>query len=312
MKRGYLDVGDGHTLYFEDWGNPKAHPIMHLHGGPGSGFSARTKKLYNPKTQRVIFFDQRGAGKSTPHASTYKNTTAHLVADIEKVRTHLGIECMHVSGGSWGSTLALVYAIKHPERVTRLLLWGIYLARQFENDFVNGGCPRHFFPEAWERFIAPVPKAERRNGNAIMRFYAGKIRSKNRAVAKRFAEEWTLWECILMTFTYDPVKTLKFVKRDPDTLSVAVLETHYFLNKCFIPNNYILKNINKIKHIPCAVAHGYFDMCTPPVAAHELRRAYGKKLSLTWVKTGHYSSNSEMRATLRRLAKKHLTGPRLR
>lgn len=301
MKKGYLDVGDGHRVYWEDWGNPKAFPTMYLHGGPGSGFGKSAKALFDPKKHRVIFFDQRGAGRSKPFASTHQNTTHHLIADAERLREHLGITRFNLVGGSWGSALSLLYAIAHPHRVRRMVLWGVYLVRQFETDFVNEGFPRYFFPEAWEEFISRVPQRYRKNGDSIMRYYAHNIRSKNQKRAKEFADAWTVWESTLVSISYNPQTILKEVKSDRKTKAVALLETHYFLNKCFIPENYILKNVKKIRDIPCYAVQGYFDMCTPSIAAHDLKLAYGKQFRLTRVRSGHMSSDQEMHAALRKL-----------
>ncbi|MEK7063306.1 MAG: prolyl aminopeptidase [Patescibacteria group bacterium] len=299
MKKGYLSVGDGHTIYFEDWGNPKAVPIFALHGGPGTGFSKRHQKLFDPKKHRVIFHDQRGCGRSTPFASTKHNTTQDLIADIEKLREHLGIKKMYVAGGSWGSTLALFYAIAHPSRVKKLLIWSVWLARKFDTYFMAEGYPRHFFPAEWERFISVVPKQHRKNGESITRYYAAKIRSSSKQVASSYADLWAQWEGTLISINYNP-KTLAADTRalSGESIPVSILETHYFLNHCFVPENYILANINKIKHIPCFVAHGYFDMCTPAVGAYDLAKAYGKKLKLMWTNSSHTTADPEMFKTL--------------
>jgi len=304
---GHLSVGDGHTLYYEDWGNPDATPIFCLHGGPGSGFSDKMKTLFDPRKHRVIFHDQRGAGKSTPFASVDHNTSQDLVEDIERLRAHLGIERMHVVGGSWGSTLALLYAIAHPERVTKLLLWSVFLARKFEVDMVNDGTLRTYFPEAWDRFIALVPEAHRENGDTVMRYYAEKVRSTDPAEAKRHADEWALWECTLLSIGYNPIRLEKEVLEDRDNAAVASIETHYFLNGCFVPENHILSSIDAIKDIPCVLIHGRFDMCTPPVSAHDLSQAYGSNLSLVWVNSGHTNGDPEMNAAIRTAAQTFLT-----
>jgi proline iminopeptidase len=295
--KGFLET-DGHRIYWEDWGNPKAKPIFALHGGPGGGFSDRHKLLFDPKIHRVIFHDQRGSGRSTPFASTEKNTTQDLVKDIELLRTHLGLEKIHVTGGSWGSALTLFYAIAHPDRVERMLIWSLFLARQFEVDFVNEGYPRYFFPDAWERFIALVPEANRKTGDDVMRYYAEKIRSDDVAVATKYADEWTLWEITLCSIVYDPVVFEKETIGDKDNLAVARLETHYFLNKCFVPENYILDNIAKMKNIPCILIQGRFDMCTPAISAFDLKKAYGDNLTLHVVNSSHLSTDPEMSKAL--------------
>jgi proline iminopeptidase len=296
---GYLDVGDGHSLYWEDWGNENAPPIFHIHGGPGSGFTEKHKLLYDPHKHRVIFHDQRGAGRSTPFAETAHNTTQDLIEDIEKLRTQFGLEKIYISGGSWGSTLSLFYALAHPERVDKIFLWSVFLARQFEVDFVNEGYPKYFLPLEWQRFIALVPEEHRANGDAVMQYYADQIRSSDESVARKFANEWTLWETVLLKTEYDPEATEKSVLEDKDNMAVAKLETHYFLHKCFVPENYIFDNLEKIKHIPCLLTHGRFDMCTPAIAAADLAAAYGDKLELQWVNSGHSYTDPEMNKTLK-------------
>lgn len=303
--KGFLDT-DGHRIYWEDWGNPDAKPIFALHGGPGGGFSDRHKLLFDSKIHRVIFHDQRGSGRSTPFASTENNTTQDLVKDIELLRTHLGLERIHVTGGSWGSALTLFYAIAHPERVDRMLIWSLFLARQFEVDFVNEGYPRYFFPDAWERFISLVPKGNRKTGDDVMRYYAEKIRSDDVAVATKYADEWTLWEITLCSIVYDPAVFEKETIGDKDNLAIARLETHYFLNKCFVPENYILDNIEKIKNIPCTLIQGRFDMCTPAISAFDLKKAYGEKLTLNVVNSSHLSTDPEMSKALIEAARNFL------
>lgn len=297
-KSGHLDVGGGHKIYFEDWGNPKSTPVFYLHGGPGGRFSDSSKLLFDPKKHRVIFHDQRGAGQSLPNAETKNNTSQDLIGDIEKLRKHFKIEKMYVVGGSWGSTLSLLYAISHPERVKKLIMWGIYLIRQFETDYVNEGYPRYTFPEAWARFISLVPKNFRKNGDSTMKYYAKQIRSKDKKIAKKYANEWSLWEYTLCSLNYDERRVEAEIMKE-NNITTAMIETHYFLNKCFVSENYILKNINKIKHIPCYIVQGRFDFCTPPIAAYDLANGYGKNLSLQWVNSGHMSTEPESFVTLR-------------
>lgn len=300
-KSGHLDVGHGHKLYFEDWGNPKAFPTFFLHGGPGGGFSDRHKLSFDPRKHRVIFFDQRGSGRSTPYATTKNNTTADLVNDIEKLRRHLGIEKMHLRGRSWGSTLALVYAIAHPDRVKHMLIGGVYFGSRFENDYISNGYVRYTYPEAWERYIAMVPEDHRTNGTSITQYYADKMNSSDAKVAKQYADEWTLWEVTTLSLSYEQQRTEAAVM-EGDNLAVARLEAHYFLNDCFIPDNYILDNIDTIKRIPCYVVQGRFDNCTPPAIAHKLSKAYGSKLTLQWVSAGHRGSDPEIIAAERAVA----------
>jgi proline iminopeptidase len=303
-KSGHLDVGDGHKIYYEDWGNPDGFPIIHLHGGPGSGFSDSHKLMFDPLRHRVIFYDQRGAGQSLPFASIINNTTQDLISDIEKLRQHFDISKIHIAGGSWGSTLAMLYAIEHPDRVEKLMMWGIYLLRQFENDYIYQGGPKDTFPEAWARFIGLVPEDKRTNSMDVIKFYASKINSKDKKQAGKYAAEWTLWEMSTTTLSYDRLKIEKeILEGDPHfNISMATMETHYFMNKCFVPENYILDNVGKIKHIPAYVVQGRFDMCTPPVSAIDLEKAYGKNLHLQITRAGHLRSEPENLAALRAIA----------
>lgn len=296
---GHLDVGNGHKIYYEDWGNPDGTPIMHFHGGPGGGFSDSHKMLFDLGVHRVIFFDQRGAGKSLPFAETSNNTTQKLIEDTEKLRKHFGFESMHLAGGSWGSTMTLMYALTYPERVKSMVMWGIYLARQFENDLISAGHSRYNYPEAWERFIALVPLKDRTDGTSITQYFADKLHSNDEAEARKYADEWSLWEGSLVSIRYDKRKTEAEVLVDEKNLALARLETQYFLNGCYIPENYILDNIAKIQHIPCYVAQGRFDNCTPPLSAYELSKAYGKNLTLQWVSAGHSRSDPELQTALR-------------
>jgi proline iminopeptidase len=298
-KSGMLDVGDDHKIYWEDWGNPQAPPIMHFHGGPGGGFDDSHKLAFNPEKHRVIFYDQRGSGKSTPYASTKNNTTQDLVEDAEKLRNHLNLGKIYLIGGSWGSTMSLMYALTYPDNVKGIVMWGIYLARQFENDIISAGYSRYTYPEAWERYISMVPEEHRKDGTSITRYYAGKINSEDEAEAIKYADEWTLWECSLLTLDYDKRKIENgVILGDDSNLAIARFETYYFLNGCFIPENHILDNIEKIKHIPTYVVQGRFDNCTPPVSAYELSKAYGDNLTLQFVNAGHKRHDAQLKASL--------------
>lgn len=297
-QSGFLEVGDGHSLYWEDWGNPKSFPILHNHGGPGGGFRDSHKLTFNPAKHRVIFYDQRGAGKSMPFAETAHNTTQDLIEDIEKLRTHLNIERFHVFGGSWGSTLSLVYAIAHPDRVRSLTLWGIYLGSQFEDDIIAEGYARYNYPEEWERFISLVPEPERTNGTSITKFYSDKMNTEDLDAARQYADEWSLWETTLLSVNYNQQKLVSELIGDENNLPLAKLETQYFLHNCYIPDNYIIDNIDKIQHIPCYVIQGRFDNCTPPVSAYKLAKAYGENLTIQVVNAGHLRSDPELFAAL--------------
>lgn len=292
IKKGHLAVGDGHEIYFEEWGDSNGIPFVYLHGGPGGGFSESNKSLFDPQKHHVIFHDQRGCGRSTPYASTEHNTTQDLIADINALAKHFDFTSFILVGGSWGATLALLYTISHPERVTKLIIWSVYLVRKFEMDYVNEGHAKDHFPEAWDRFISLLPKDKQKTGDEIMHFYAEQIRSHDEKTAKKFATEWTLWEATLVSKNYNKQGLEAEVLAD-DNFPLAMLETHYFLNKCFIPDNYILDNIPKIAHIPAFIIQGRFDMCVPPVAAWDLAKAYGEKATLQWTNGGHLRSEPE-------------------
>ncbi len=298
-QSGFLDVGDGHNMYWEDWGNSEAEPFLYVHGGPGQGFRPHHKQMFDPRNNRVIFYDQRGAGKSTPFAETENNTTQELVNDIEKLREHLGIDQYRVFGNSWGSTLSLVYAIKHPDRVKNLILTGVYLGTKFESEYISGGYPRYNYPEAWERFISRVPEELRTDGTSITQFYADKMNNSDDEAAQDYADEWSLWESSLLSVLYDKDELESEVIGDPSNLPLAKLETQYFLNNCYIPDNFILDSIEKIKHIPCHIIQGRFDNCTPPAIAYRLSKAYGPNASLQFVHSGHRQSDPELLAAIR-------------
>lgn len=299
INTGYLDVGDGHKIYWEEWGNPKAPPIIHFHGGPGGGFSDSNKLIFNPDKHRVIFYDQRGAGKSTPYAEIKNNTTQHLIEDAEKLRKHLGLGKVYLIGGSWGSTMTLMYALTYPENVKGIVMWGVYLARQFENDFISAGYSRYTYPEAWEHFISLVPEENRKDGTSITKFYADKINSSDKKTAIKYADEWTLWECSLVSIDYDKRKIEnEIVLGNESNLAIAKFETHYFLNGCFITENYIIDNIEKIKHVPAYVVQGRFDNCTPPISAYELSKAYGENMTLQFVNAGHIRHDAQTKASV--------------
>jgi proline iminopeptidase len=295
IKCGHLDVGNRHKIYWEDWGNPRGFPIIFLHGGPGAGISDRHKLSYDPLKHRVIFFDQRGSGKSTPYASIKHNTTQDLIADIVKLRKHLNIKRAHLVGRSWGSALALAYAISHPESIKHMVIGGVYFGTSFENNHISAGYAKYTYPEAWERYIALVPDDHRTDGTSITQYYANKMNSSNIKEAKKYADEWTLWEASTLSLSYDKRK-LETEILSEDNLAIAKLETHYFLNNCFMPDNYILDNVNKIKHIPCYVIQGRFDNYTPPITAYSLSKAYGKNLTLQWISAGHSGKDPEISA----------------
>ncbi len=258
-KTWRFPVSDLHTLYIEECGNPEGVPVVFLHGGPGGSSEPGHRRFFNPESYRIILFDQRGSGKSRPHASLEENTTWDLVADIEKIRQFLEIERWVVFGGSWGSTLALAYAQAYPEQVSGLILRGIFLARDEDvNWFFNGQAAR-IFPEAWQHFIEQIPEAEQ--GDIINAYYQ-RLTSSNEIVRMGAAKAWSIWEGSSVTLL--PDKNVVDHFSDPHiALSIARIECHYFCNNCFLRPNQLLEEMAKINHMPGFIVHGRYDMVCP-------------------------------------------------
>ncbi|GAA6200739.1 prolyl aminopeptidase [Aquicoccus sp. SU-CL01552] len=264
-----VDVGQGHSIYVEQSGNPRGIPVVVLHGGPGGGCSPAMRRYFDPAVYRVVMFDQRGCGRSRPHASVTDNTTWHLVADIERIRVLLGIEAWIVFGGSWGATLALIYAETHPERVTQLVLRGVFLMTQGELDWFYGGGAGRFWPETWARFVAPVPENER--GDMIAA-YNRRLFSGDLAEETRFARAWSAWENALAS-----IHSNGRSGESPGhyARAFARLENHYFVNAGFLEfDGQILANVGRISHIPGTIVQGRYDMICPPSAAWKLNELW--------------------------------------
>lgn len=297
---GFLQVGGGHRIHWQDWGNPDGVPIVLLHGGPGAGFDDSHQALFDPARHHVLLHDQRGSGRSTPFAGTDHNTTADLVEDIAALLELRGWESAHLAGGSWGSTLALMFAMTYTNRVRSLLLWSVYLARRFDDEWVMGGPPRYFFPRERERFVAMIPPEHRTDPAAMTAYYRQRLDDADPDVARQYAVEWRLWETALCSLEYDPCRNELDVATDPSTLAIARLEIHYFAHSCFLPENHILGEVGKLRDVPCTLIHGRFDMCTPPSGADDLARAYGDRLWLEWVNAGHSHTDPNMNTALRK------------
>ncbi|XP_022899278.1 proline iminopeptidase [Olea europaea var. sylvestris] len=243
---GYLKVSDIHTLFYEQSGNPSGYPIVFIHGGPGGGTSPSNRKFFDPEFYRIILFDQRGAGKSTPHACLVENTTWNLIEDIEKLREHLEIPEWQIFGGSWGSTLALAYSQSYPDKVTGLVLRGIFLLRQKEIDWFYEGGAATIFPDAWEPFRDLIPKSER---GCFIKAYHKRLNSDDKEIQYAASRAWTKWEMMTAHLIPNEV-TLKKGDDDEFCLAFARIENHYFMNKGFFPSDsFLLDNIDKIKHI---------------------------------------------------------------
>ncbi|MFE2997743.1 prolyl aminopeptidase [Nocardia sp. NPDC059246] len=281
-EQGMLDVGDGQRLYYEVSGNPDGKPAVFLHGGPGGGTSPYHRQFFDPEAYRIVLFDQRGCGRSTPHiadgASLEHNTTGHLVADIERLRTHLGVEQWLVFGGSWGSTLALSYAQAHPDRVTELVLRGIFLLRRKEIDWYYNGSAGYVYPDEWEKFLAPVPEAER--GQDLIEVYHRLLHSPDAALATDAAVAWSTWEGATSSLLPQPERVAETA--DPRfALAFARIENHYFVNHGFLDEGQLLRDIGRIAHIPGVIVQGRHDVVCPATSAWDLHRAWpGSELHL--------------------------------
>ena len=268
---GMLTVTDGHVLYYEESGNPNGKPAVFLHGGPGGGSEPRHRRFFDPKVYRIVVYDQRGCGKSTPFASLEANTTWHLVADLERLREHLGIATWQVFGGSWGSTLALAYAETHPDKVTELVLRGIFLVRKSEIDwFYQGGCSA-LFPDAWEDYLAAIPPDERHD---LVAAYHRRLTSDDVAVRTAAARAWSVWEG---RTSYLIVNEAAVAHHDEDDFATvfARIECHYFVHGSWLDGDKaLLANVHKIRHIPAVIVQGRYDVVCPMESAWALHRAW--------------------------------------
>ncbi|XP_042417658.1 proline iminopeptidase-like isoform X1 [Zingiber officinale] len=292
---GFLKVSDIHTLYWEQSGNPNGHPVVFLHGGPGAGTSASNRRFFDPEFYRIILLDQRGAGKSTPHACLVDNTTWDLIGDIEKLREHLGIPEWQVFGGSWGSTLALAYSQLHPDKVTGIILRGIFLLRKKELDWFYEGGAAAIFPDAWEPFRDFIPEEERDN---FILAYNKRLNSDDLDVQIKAAKIWTTWELM----TAHLLQNQENVKRGEDdifSLAFARIENHYFINKGFLPSgSYILDNVDKIRHIRTVIVQGRYDVCCPMMSAWDLHKAWPEAEFKVIPDAGHSANEPGIAAAL--------------
>ena len=289
---GHLTVGGKHRIYYEQCGNPEGLPVVVLHGGPGGGTSPNLRSYFNPDGYRIILLDQRGCGKSTPHASEdislEDNTTWHLVADIEALRQKLGIDKWVVFGGSWGSTLSLAYALTHPDHVSGLILRGIFLVRKAELDWFYQEGASHLYPDIWEKFIAPIPESERGD---LLSAYVKRLNGPDRAESVRCALAWSGWEGDTLSIDGPSEVASKF--SDPAfALAFARIESWYFNNGGFFESeNWVLENIDRIRHIPGWIVQGRFDVVTPMATAWDLKKAWPEARFNLVKKAGHSSSD---------------------
>lgn len=283
---GYLEV-EGHSVYYEEVGTPGGKPAVFIHGGPGAGAQPFDRRFFNPERYRVVLFDQRGCGRSRPHASLEQNTTPHLIADIERIRSRLGIQRWLVFGGSWGSTLSLAYAQAHPERVTELVLRGIFLLRRKELRWFYQEGASVIFPDEWEHYLAPIPENER--GDLIAAYYK-RLTSDDPEVRVPAARAWSQWEGATLSLYPDPGRVEKFGS-DAFAAAFARIECHYFINGGFFhPETQLLDNVDRIRHIPAVIVQGRYDVCTPVASAWELHRAWPEAAFRLVPDAGHASS----------------------
>ncbi len=272
FETGMLDVGDGHQIYWERFGTKGAKPAVFLHGGPGGATSPSHRRLFDPALYDVSLFDQRGCGKSTPHASIEANTTWHLVADIERLRQMIGAEQWLVFGGSWGSTLALAYAETHPEQVSELVLRGIYTLTRAELDWYYQFGVSEMFPDKWERFCAPIPENER---HEMMAAYRRRLTGTDREEQLRCAVAWSSWEGETITLLPNPDYSDHFY--DPEfALAFARIENHFFVHAGWLEEGQLLRDAYKLKDIPGVIIHGRYDMPCPAKYAWALHKAWPK------------------------------------
>jgi proline iminopeptidase len=292
---GFLQVDARHRLYYEQCGNPAGKPVVMLHGGPGAGCGPKMRRFHDPSRYRIVLFDQRGAGRSTPHADLVDNTTWDLVADIERLRGHLDITRWQVFGGSWGSTLALAYAQAHPGRVSELVLRGIFMLRRWELEwFYQEGCSR-LFPEAWRHYLEPIPEVERGD---LIGAYHRRLTSPDEATRLAAARAWSVWEASTSLLLPDEA----FIKAHEDAhfaLSFARIESHYFVHGGFFDaENQLLRDAHRLKGIPGVIVHGRYDVVCPMQNAFDLQQAWPEARLLVSPSAGHSAFEPANAATL--------------
>ena len=290
-EHGRLAVGDGHDVYWEACGNPRGRPALFLHGGPGGGCTAEHRRLFDPARYRIVLFDQRGCGRSTPHASLEANTTWHLVADIERLRERLGIERWLVFGGSWGSALALAYAETHPPRVSGLIVRGIFTLRRTELQWFYQWGASELFPEAWERFLAPIPKAERHD---LIKAYRARLTHPDREQQLRAARAWSTWEGETITLLPDPEIVTKHGD-DEFALAFARIENHYFTHEGFFKEGQLIDDAHRLRGIPGVIVQGRYDVACPARTAWDLHQAWPAARFIVVPDAGHAVSEPGIR-----------------
>ncbi len=281
---GYLQVSSLHRIYYEQCGNPKGKPVVFLHGGPGAGCNAKARRFFDPTHYRIVLFDQRGCGRSTPHAELTDNTTWHLVSDIEQLRTHLGIARWQVFGGSWGSTLALAYAQTHPQCVTELVLRGIFMLRRWELEwFYQDGCSA-LFADAWEDYLKPIPAVERGD---LMSAYYRRLTHEDPHVRLEAAKAWSVWEGAT-SFLFQDQGHIAASGDDEFALAFARIECHYFVHGGFFEaDGQLLRDAHRLHNIPAVIVQGRYDVVCPMRSAWDLHRAWAQATFIIVPDAGH-------------------------
>jgi proline iminopeptidase len=289
---GFLQVSDLHEIYFEECGNPRGKPAIFLHGGPGGGTDARMRGFFDPKRYRIVLFDQRGCGRSRPHASLVDNTTWHLVEDIERLRAHLGIDRWLVFGGSWGSTLALAYAQAHPTPVSELVLRGIFLLRRWEIEwfYQSPGGAAALYPDLWEHYVEPIPHEERSD---MLGAYYRRLTSDDPGELERAARAWSVWEGATSFLEVNPAYVAKF-DQSAYAAAFARIECHYFINRGFLrSDDQLLAGVDRMRHIPGVIVQGRYDVVCPMRSAWDLHRAWPEADLRIVAKAGHSAFESD-------------------
>ena len=284
FNTGYLKVSDIHTVYFEESGNPEGKPAIFVHGGPGGGSNPAQRRYHDPSKYRIVVFDQRGCGRSTPYASLQDNTTWHLVSDMEAIREHLGIEKWQVFGGSWGSTLGLAYAQTHPQRVTELVLRGIFMLRRSELIWFYQHGASHIFPDAWDSYLQAIPEVE--HGDLISAYYR-RLTSEDENVRNAAARAWSVWEGSTSYLVQNP-DHIAHAGEDDFAVAFARIECHFFVNGGFFEvDGQILRDIDSIRHIPGVIVQGRYDVVCPMRSAWDLHKAWPESELHVVANAGH-------------------------
>jgi proline iminopeptidase len=294
-KTGYLQVSDLHTIYFEESGNKDGKPVIFLHGGPGGGITPIYRQYFDPEQWRIIIFDQRGCGKSTPYAELKENTTWDLVSDIEKLREHLGIDKWVVFGGSWGSTLSLAYSQTHPEKCKGLILRGIFMLRRKELLWFYQEGTSYIYPDAWEEYLKPIPPEERHD---LISAYHQRLNSEDRRVRLEAARAWSVWEASTSKLIQSS-ETMEHFAEDEFAEAFARIECHYFVNRGFFESeNQLLENVDRIRHLPGVIVQGRYDVVCPMVSAWELHRVWPEAEFIVVPDAGHSIGEPGIRSAL--------------